>query len=252
MKFNGMKVDDMSLYIEQRPQHFGDVFGNKAIIESLKSFTKMVSEKRPHTYLFQGPSGCGKTTIARILAKLYGCNPADENVDFLELDAAKKRDVETMRSVLADVQYRPMASESKVFLFDEVHELPRLSQETLLKSAEDTPEHVYFMLCTTDPQKIIKTLKNRCTVFQVESLTDDDMGELLEASLTKQGVDISDKVFDKLIDVAEGSPRRALVYLEQVLSMKDTEKQLNILLQVSAESEVIEGQAVEVIDGNDD
>lgn len=229
----------MALHLEYRPKTFNEVMGNESMRKSLMAIVKRTPEKRPHTYLFQGPSGCGKTTIARILAREFGCNAAD----LTELDAAKDRNVEAMRALVADAQFSPMSGKCRVFIIDEVHELPKMSQETLLKTTEDTPLSTYFMLCTTEPEKIIKTIKNRCSTYQVQPLRENDMFYLLDTILTGENDDkISEAVINKIIDSADGSPRKALVILDQVLALSDaSEKDRLALIQtINLDSEVID------------
>jgi DNA polymerase III subunit gamma/tau len=223
------------LYQEVRPKKFSEVCGNLAILSSLKNIVSQKQNKRPHAFLFQGASGCGKTTIARILAREFGCN----EVDLTELDAAKDRNVDAMRQLVADSQYSPIAGDCRVFIIDEVHELTKMAQETLLKTTEDTPETTYFMFCTTEPDKIINTIKNRCTIFQVQRLRDKEMEDLLNSTLEKLEKDIpSDEVFFRIVDCADGSPRKALVMLEQVLSVNNEKEQLKLIQQANIESEI--------------
>jgi DNA polymerase-3 subunit gamma/tau len=211
------------------------VVGNSEIVNSLQKFVKLPPKNRPHTYLFSGPSGCGKTTLARILANEYGCRGSD----FTELDAAKDRNVESMRNLVSETQYAPMVGECRVFLIDEVHELTRTAQETLLKSTEDTPPSTYFILCTTEPDKVIQTIRNRCTQFMVSKLREPEMTKLLNNALDALPADVaSDEVFFRIVDSSEGSPRKALVMLEQVLSVDGEEDQLKLIQSAHVESEL--------------
>jgi len=229
----------MSLYQDMRPKTFKDVFGNESTCKSLSAMVKKAPDKRPHAIMFYGPSGCGKTTLARIVAKGFGCS----DLDFTEMDAAKDRSVEAVRGIVADAQYSPLDGSCRVFLIDEAHELPKLSQETLLKSTEDTPPSTYFILCTTEPEKIILTLRNRCTSFQVQCLRDQEMMDLFTTTIDKSGHDqeaVSDNVLDKLIEAANGSPRRGLVLLEQVLNLEKEEDQLEVICGEELQNDVLD------------
>ena len=226
----------MSLYNLVRPVSFDEVLGNPAVVNSLKSIVAKKPDKRPHTFLFQGPSGCGKTTIARILSKEFGC----ASIDFMELDAAKDRGVDSMRRLVDEAQFSPMGGECRIFLLDEVHELTKTAQETLLKTTEDTPPSSYFILCTTDPEKIIQTIRNRCSTFQLVLLRDPEMELLLNNTLEKLKKELSDEIFFGIIDAAEGSPRKALVILEQVLSLVNEKEQLSIIQQAAIKQDVFD------------
>ncbi|GAI81584.1 unnamed protein product [marine sediment metagenome] len=171
----------MALYNRLRPKSFKRFYGNDSIVEALKQIVEMDPEERPHAFLFTGSSGCGKTTLARILAKKFGCS----GMDFTELDAGKKRDVETLRKICEEAHYTPMDGDSRIFVIDEAHELPKLAQNTLLKTLEDTPEHSYFILCTTESNKIISTVKNRCTTFNVKLFSETVMFKFIEIQLKK-------------------------------------------------------------------
>ncbi len=234
----------MSLYQDLRPKTLKEVSGNLAIKKSLAGVVKKAPEKRPHTFLFSGPSGCGKTTFARILASEFGC----ASVDLVELDSGKDRGVDAIRDMIAGSRYSPMGGACRFYIIDEAHDLPKLSQETLLKSCEDTPPHVYFALCSTDPDRIIPALRNRCPTYQVQGLRDTEMMDLITVSIDVAGYsqdDVSDSVLDAIVVGANGSPRKALVILEQVLNIKGEEEQLAIISNIEFESEVYDlGRAI--------
>ena len=219
----------MSLYNEIRPQSFNEVVGNEAVIKSLEKIVKQKPEKRPHAFLFSGPSGCGKTTLSRILAKEFGCS----DIDFSELNVANTRGIDTIREVIDTANVYPMGGECRIFVFDEAHQLTRDAQNGLLKVIEDFPEKSYFIFCSTDPQKIIKTIQNRCSIFEVELLDEEELQILLEYALEKVEGKIPDKVFWGIVDKSEGSPRKVLTLLEKVLSVDKEENQLFLIEQDS-------------------
>jgi len=226
----------MALYNDMRPKTFDEVIGNSAVIKALKKFVKLSPDKRPHTYMFSGGTGCGKTTLARILANEFECS----SIDLVELNAANTRGIDTVREVVENAFLLPMCGKSRVYIWDESHQLTSAAQQSLLKVIEDVPIHSYFIFCTTDPNRIIPTIRNRCSTFQVELLSDENMEELLETTLEKINKELSDNIFFSIIDCAEGCPREALVLLETVLSVDDEREQASLLQKALIEHETIE------------
>lgn len=221
----------MPLHLDYRPQTFEEVVGNKDTINSLKSI--LARNDRPHAYLFQGPSGCGKTTLARLLAKGLGC----DDMELHELNVANTRGIDTIREKIQQGFYAPLAGNIKVFLWDEAHQLLRASEEALLKFIEEPPSHVYNILCTTNPEKLLTTIKTRCSIYTVSSLTSHEMIELMKwileiATETK----LSDKVQNTLVSAADGCPRRLLVMMDQIIDIKDEKDQLTAIVNTTDEN----------------
>ena len=179
---------------------------------------------------------CGKTTFARILAKELGC----VGINLVELDAANTRGIDTTRSIADDARLLPMDGESRVFIFDESHQLTGPAQQSLLKVTEDAPLQSYFIFCTTNPEKIIDTLKNRCTPFQVSPLNDEEITELLLFVLDKLGMNLSEEILGQLVMSAEGCPREAITSLELVLTVDLEDEQFSLLQEALAKHETIE------------
>ena len=224
-----------SLYLRHRPTDWDEVKGNEGLITTL---SKMVEnkEKCPHVFILTGPSGCGKTTIGRIIANKLGCDESDFN----EIDSADFRGVDTIRELRTKIQYQPSRGSCRVWLLDEVHKLTNDAQSAALKMFEDTPSHVYFILCTTDPQKLLPTILGRCSQFQVSLLSDEDMRLLLRQTSRKEGVKIEKEVIDQIIQDAQGHARNALNTLDQVL-VADPEQRINIAIKYAEEqSQTIE------------
>lgn len=211
------------LYKRYRPKSFKQIVGQPQAIKILTDFIKRKAV--PHTILFTGPSGCGKTTLARILAKKLGC----DDVDFEELNAAKERGINMIRSVSERIGLSPRIGKCKIWVFDEAHSLTPDAQTSLLKMLEDTPSHVYFFLATTDPQKLKATIKTRSSHIKCETIKSKDMEGLLVSVCRKEKVEISEEVIERIIEVADGSARMALVILDQIIGLEDEDDQLSAI-----------------------
>jgi len=169
-----------------------------------------------------GPSGCGKTTIARILKSTLDCGDAD----FQEVNAADTRGIDTVREIRKHMGLRPISGECRIWLIDEAHKLTNDAQNGLLKILEDTPKHVYFMLCTTDPQKLIRTIHTRGTELKLKGVVPLAMEKLLCDIIEREKLSVGEDVVASVIDAAEGSARKALVILEQVSGLDGDKAQL--------------------------
>lgn len=213
----------MELYKKYRPKELTDVIGQD---ETVQTLTDMIAKgKVPSAIIFQGPSGTGKTTIARGLRRKIGCHKHD----FREINAASSRGIDVIRQIEKVAPLSPMAGKARVFLLDEAHHLTTDASTALLKILEDNPPHAYFFLCTTEPNQILPTIRNRCTPFQIIPLSKALLKKLFLRILSQEKAGISDDVMDKLIECADGSPRRGLVLLEKVLCLEDEEARLECL-----------------------
>lgn len=219
----------MPLHIDARPQSLDEVFGNKATIISLKEMIK--SDSCPQAYLFQGPTGCGKTTLARILAKEFGC----ESFDIAEFNAANMRGIDTIREIAEKANFAPMYGKSKCYILDESHQLTEPGQQALLKTIEDAHKNTYFFLCTTNPAKTIKTIRNRCAVYSVSYLDKTKMKELIEYVMKKFNCWIPDPAVDLIIEGAKRCPRKALIYLEQTKTLDNLDDVKRIISDLTIE-----------------
>lgn len=224
-----------NLYLKYRPTSLEEVYGNRNIIPILKSMVK--NDKVPHTMLFHGPSGCGKTTLARIMASELGC----ASVSLSEYDSAQFRGIDTVRDIRRECTYAPLKGDIRVYILDEVHKMTNDAQNGLLKILEDTPSHVYFMLCTTDPNKLIAAIKTRCSQMQVNPLSDEEMKELLRYVVKEEEEKLSKEVYEQIIKDSFGSPRQALQILNQVLQVDEKER-----LEVAKQTAEKESQAIEL------
>lgn len=203
----------MGLYQKHRPKTFKEVKGNKNVVLSLKRLLKDL-EKAPHVYLFYGKSGTGKTTLARIVASKLNCTP--ENV--IEIDSAQFNGIDTVRDIKKNAPYVPIGGGSRVIIIDEVQKMTKDAQNAFLKLLEDTPSHLYFILCTTDPQTLLPTIKGRCSQYQTTPLEDEEMMELLTEVVDKEGDEVDEEVLNQIIIDSQGQSRNALTILEQVLA----------------------------------
>jgi len=224
----------MNLYRKYRPKDFNDIIGNIEIIEALQNLTK---KRNIHSYLLQGPTGCGKTTLGRIIAKELDSFGAD----FREIDTADFRGIDTIREIRKQAQFKPIESKCRVFLVDEAHKMTNDAQNALLKILEDTPNHVYFILCTTEPQKLIPTIKGRCSQFTVTLLGDNQMLKLLRNIVKGENESIERIVYNQIVQDSLGHPRNAIQILEQVLNVEKDKR-----LQTAARVAEKQNQTIEL------
>jgi len=234
----------MPLHIDYRPRNFGEIIGNEETVKKLRSV--LGREDCPHTFLFQGPSGCGKTTLARIMKEELKC----DDQDFIEINAANSRGIDTAREIIQTISYMPIAGPVRVILMDEVHMGTKDFQTALLKPLEDTPDHVYFILCTTDPGKLLKTIRNRCSVFDVDKLTEDQIDELLDWVLKEENLEIDKSAKDLIIESVDGCPRSALIILDQIIDLPPDEQEEVVKIAAIGDKQVID-LCRALIKGND-
>lgn len=219
-----------ALYRSYRPTTFKEVIGQKHVIQTLKN--AIIENRTSHAYVFSGLRGIGKTTIARILAKAVNCkNPIDgepcnecanckainENIttDVVELDAASNNGVDEIRSLLEKVNFLPSFLTKKVYIIDEVHMLSTAAFNALLKTLEEPPAYVMFILATTEPHKIPMTILSRCQRFDFKQFTMAELTEELEYICEKEGINISKEALNGIAEAAEGGMRDALSILDQ-------------------------------------
>lgn len=219
-----------ALYRTYRPTRFDEVVGQKHIIKILEN---AVSEgKISHAYIFSGLRGIGKTTIARIFAKAVNCtNPQngepcnecpncraimnDETTDVVELDAASNNGVDQMREILEKVNFLPSKLKKKVYIIDEAHMLSTAAFNALLKTLEEPPAHVIFILATTEPYKIPSTILSRCQRLDFKQLSTHEIIEMLIKVCEKENIKITDEALQGIAEMSEGGMRDALSILDQ-------------------------------------
>ncbi len=223
----------MELYKKYRPKTFKEVIGQSSSVKVLQSFIK--KNKLPHTLLFTGPSGCGKTTLARILRRELKCGKHD----FTELDCADFRGIDMVRNIRSRIQQAPISGKCRIWIIDECHKLTNEAQNAFLKMLEDTPNHVYFMLATTDPQKLRRTIRTRSTEIVVRSLNSKSLNNLLVSTLILEQKKVPDEVIEKIIECSDGSARKALVLLNQVVGLRNEDDMIEAIKATTAETQAI-------------
>ncbi|RKZ05951.1 hypothetical protein DRQ25_15015 [Candidatus Fermentibacteria bacterium] len=223
------------IHLEERPTSFKQMVGQKEACQQVGGLGKS-EEGIPHTLLFTGPSGCGKTTLARIVRRKLKC----ADYDFKEVNAAKSRGIDMVRGLEGVVNLAPMAGPCRVWLIDECHQLTADAQGAFLKLLEEPPEHAYFMLATTRPEKLRRAIRTRCTEIKVRNLTEPELVGLVERIAEDRDNALDSVVSAKLGSVADGSARKALVLLQQILGMPDDEAKLTALENADAKATAIE------------
>ena len=243
-----------------RPKTFAEVVGQQHILTALANGLR--ENRLHHAYLFSGTRGVGKTSIARLFAKGLNCvngvtaepcgvcehcKAIEEGnfIDLIEIDAASRTKVEDTRELLDNVQYKPVLGRYKVYLIDEVHMLSRHSFNVLLKTLEEPPEYVKFLLATTDPHKLPVTILSRCMQFHLKALEQSQIAEHLGYILNQEQIPFESLALDKLASAAQGSIRDSLSLTDQAIAMSNGNITLNIVNEMLGLLD--ETQAIEII-----
>ncbi|MGL4730531.1 MAG: DNA polymerase III subunit gamma/tau, partial [Clostridium sp.] len=213
----------VTLYRKYRPKGFEEIAGEQEIVQTLKNSLK--SNRLAHAYLFTGPRGVGKTSIARLMAKGVNCltngitdTPCNvcENckeismgnfLDLIEIDAASNRGIDEIRQLKEKINYSPTKGRKKVYIIDEVHMLTKEAFNALLKTLEEPPEHVLFILATTEPDKILPTIISRCQRYDFKSVNYRDMREKLLYIVDSEGYKIDEPSLVAIYEASSGSMR---------------------------------------------
>lgn len=237
-----------ALYRVWRPQRFSDMAGQTHITRTLQN--ALMNEKFSHAYLFTGPRGTGKTSVAKIVAKAVNCEkaPAPEPCnecavcrgitdgslsDVIEIDAASNNGVDEIREIRENVKYAPSVARYKVYIVDEVHMLSQGAFNALLKTLEEPPSHVIFILATTEPHKIPPTIISRCQRFDFKRISLDAIQERLNYIVREQGIEMDEKASALIAKASEGGMRDALSILDQAAAYGNGAVTEDIVLEVT-------------------
>ncbi|MCQ2742871.1 MAG: DNA polymerase III subunit gamma/tau, partial [Bacilli bacterium] len=246
-----------ALYNKYRPSTFEEVAGQRSIVKTLKNAIE--SDKIGHAYLFCGPRGTGKTSMARLFAKALNCEHGigcqcnecsnciaiNEGVhpDVVEIDAASNNGVDQVRDLIEKVRYSPIKGKKKIYIIDEVHMMTQGAFNALLKTLEEPPEHVIFVLATTEPYKVLPTILSRCQRFDFGKIDPEDIKAKLRWVLDKEFINYDEKGLQAVTSLADGGMRDALSILDQVLAYSGesfTEHDVLTLFGLTSNAEKIE------------
>jgi len=260
-------MKNLALARKWRPKNFETIVGQEFIVEALKN--SILGDRLHHAYLLSGTRGVGKTTIARIFAKCLNChngsNPKpccecsscleidqSKSIDVIELDAASNTQVDNMRELLENANYQPTSSKYKIFIIDEVHMLSKSSFNAMLKTLEEPPEHVIFILATTDPEKIPVTVISRCLHFNLMQMTNDEISGQLKNIFHEENIAYEDEAINMISKHADGSMRDALSLADRVINYTNGNVSLEKLTQILGvtSDNVIDELLTNILDNN--
>jgi len=217
-------------YRKLRPEDFDQVVGQDRAVQVLQG--KLGGKCLPHVVLFAGPSGSGKTTLAGITARRLGCTPSN----LVEQNCADVRGIDSVRAIESVMHYAPLSGASRVWILDEVVQLPKTTQQAFLTILENPPDHVWFLLCTSDMTGLLDTFKSRCFQIHLNPLADADIQMILERIVKQNRLVTSALALEEIASRAEGNARKALMILDAVMVSDDAREQARLLGAFSEET----------------
>jgi len=230
----GYAISPVSLYRKYRPQAFAEVVGQDAVVTTLEQAAQ--SDKLAHAFLFAGSRGTGKTSVARILAKILMTKGIEDKkiadqiikgveegniVDLLEIDAASNRGIDDVRDLIEKIQFSPVVANNKVYIIDEVHMLTKEAFNALLKTLEEPPPYAYFILATTELNKIPPTIQSRCQCFPFRSIPEEDLIRRLQLIADQEHITVDREALRTIAHYGQGSMRDAISMLDQMRSLSN-------------------------------
>lgn len=237
-----------ALYRTYRPTTFSEVAGQQAIVRTLENALKQ--NKMAHAYLFSGPRGTGKTSMAKLFAKALNCEEGighqcnkctnclgindTSHPDVYEIDAASNNGVDDVRQLIENINYAPIRGRYKVYIIDEVHMMTPSAFNALLKTLEEPPRNVIFILATTEPHKVLPTILSRCQRYNFSKVSNKDISERLKTVLAKENIVYEEEALSLLVSLSDGGVRDALSMLDQVVAYADRRLRLTDVLALFA------------------
>ncbi len=212
------------LHRKHRPTLFKQLVGQPDAVKVLSGFHK--TSKIPHAILLHGPSGVGKTTCAYIIRDKLECG----QLDFREMNCANTRGIDTVREIQSQMQMSPLSGKVRMWLLDEVHQTSRDAQSAMMVPLEQCPSHVYFILATTDPDKLLDTIRGRCTMVKFHPVKEPVLEALVKDVAAKEGKSVSDKLARHIAEAAGGSAREALNFLDKVIDLESDDDKFAVIV----------------------
>lgn len=224
----------LDLKNKYRPKDFSELIGCEAVITSLKSVLQR-KEGIPHSFLFVGPKGCGKSSLMELVVKELNCPKYGVTIH----NIADTRGIDDARAILDGLSYAPLIGNIKIIVLEECHMATTPFQNALLLKLEKPPSYAFFILCSTEPEKIIGTVKDRCHIYTVNKLTKMQIMKLLKWVCKEEKVTIPDALLKKIIECCDGTPRKALELLDKIIDIDDDEIASQLILDDSVDEKSV-------------